>query len=120
MMVVIQSKTTAIWQYMEHVYTPLMEPGLNAQTARGGATASVWECHNMLLKEHNSLAAIQKIVQVLCGLLKTLHVTYSCVRVYTHVDAFIVMRTTTADYICAQSAELAISRSKRACLFAVT
>ena len=57
MMEVTQSKTTAIWQFMEHVYTPLMESGLNAQTARGGATASVWDCHNML-KEHNSLAAI--------------------------------------------------------------
>ena len=41
MMEVIQGKTTAIWQYMEHMYTPLMESGLNTQSGRGGATASV-------------------------------------------------------------------------------
>ena len=83
MMQVTQGKTTVIWQFMEYVYTPLMESGLNARTARGGATASVWDCHNILLKGRTSLAAIPKIVQVLCELH---HVTcYIAVFVYIHM-----------------------------------
>ena len=91
MMEVIQGKTTAIWQYMEHMYTPLMESGLNAQSGRSGATASV-RCHSTLLKGHDSLAATLKLYQLIKH--HTFH-SYA----YSQVHARLGIRTAIADYV---------------------